>query len=65
VRHHAGSEHPVQTVAIGTAPAEELIARKTGGLITEEECSELAEFLQLEPILIMAKARARQRLQPA
>jgi hypothetical protein len=43
----------------------ELIERKTGGLISEDESSELDDFLQLEHILIMAKARARQRLQLA
>ncbi len=45
--------------------AHELIERKTDGLLSEEELSELDDFLQLEHILIMAKARARQRLQLA
>jgi len=41
----------------------ELIERKQDGLLSEEEASELDDFLQLEHIMIMAKARARQRLQ--
>jgi len=41
----------------------ELIERKHDGLLSEGEASELDDFLQLEHIMIMAKARARQRLQ--
>ena len=42
-----------------------LIERLNDGLLSEEESSELDDFLQLEHILIMAKAQARQRLQLA
>jgi hypothetical protein len=42
-----------------------LIERQNDGLLSEEESSELDDFLQLEHILIMAKAQARQRLQLA
>jgi hypothetical protein len=38
----------------------ELIGRSEDGLISAEERSELEDYLQLEHILIMAKARARQ-----
>jgi hypothetical protein len=43
----------------------ELIGRKNEGLLSDEEASELDDFLQLEHILIMAKVQARQRLQIA
>lgn len=39
----------------------ELSDRSKEGSITAEEQSELEDFLQLEHIMIMAKARARQR----
>ncbi len=44
------------------ARLEELIARKTGGQLTAEEQSELDHFLELEHLMRLAKARARERL---
>lgn len=41
----------------------ELSERFKDGSITTEEQSELEDFLQLEHIMIMAKARARQHTQ--
>jgi hypothetical protein len=41
----------------------ELIARSRDGSISAEEQSELEDFLKLEHIMIMAKARARQHTQ--
>ena len=38
----------------------ELIAKSKDGIISTEERSELDDYLQLEHILILAKARARQ-----
>jgi hypothetical protein len=38
----------------------ELVERSKGGSISPEEQSELEDYLQLEHIMIMAKARARQ-----
>ncbi len=43
----------------------ELIERQNDGQLSKEESSELDDFLQLEHILLMAKAQARQRLQLA
>ena len=43
----------------------ELIARSKDGSISTEEQSELEHYLQLEHIMIMAKARARQYTQLA
>lgn len=40
-----------------------LVAKSKDGTISEEEQSELDDYLQLEHILILAKARARQHLQ--
>lgn len=42
---------------------EELTERASDGSITVEERSELEDCLQLEHIMIMAKARARQHIQ--
>jgi len=39
----------------------ELVERSKEGSISAEEQSELEDYLQLEHIMIMAKARARQR----
>ena len=39
---------------------EELVERSKEGGISAEDQSELEEYLQLEHIMIMAKARARQ-----
>lgn len=41
----------------------ELSERSAEGTITAEEQSELEDFIQLEHIMIMAKARARQHTQ--
>ena len=38
----------------------ELVERSTDGSISSDEQSELEDYLQLEHIMIMAKARARQ-----
>ena len=40
----------------------DLIARRHNGLLSAEEESELEDFLQLEHILILAKAQARRHL---
>jgi hypothetical protein len=41
----------------------ELVERSKDGSISPEEQSELEDYLQLEHIMIMAKARARQHTQ--
>ena len=41
----------------------ELVERSKDGTISSEEQSELEDYLQLEHIMIMAKARARQHAQ--
>ena len=41
----------------------ELVERSKDGSISAEDQSELEDYLQLEHIMIMAKARARQRTQ--
>jgi len=41
----------------------ELVERSKDGSISSEEQSELEDYLQLEHIMIMAKARARQHTQ--
>jgi hypothetical protein len=41
----------------------ELVERSRDGSISAEEQSELEDYLQLEHIMIMAKARARQHTQ--
>jgi hypothetical protein len=41
----------------------ELVERSKDGSISSEEQSELEDYLQLEHIMIMAKARARQHAQ--
>jgi len=43
----------------------ELVERQQSGTLSEEDASELDNFLQLEHLLIMAKAQARLRLQLA
>jgi len=43
----------------------ELVERQHGGALSAEEISELDDFVQLEHILIMAKAQARLRLRLA
>lgn len=42
----------------------ELVERSKEGSISVEDQSELEDYLQLEHIMIMAKARARQHVQP-
>jgi hypothetical protein len=42
---------------------EQLVAKSKDGTISTEEQSELEDYLQLEHILILAKARARQHTQ--
>jgi hypothetical protein len=42
-----------------------LVERSKDGIISPEEQSELEDYLQLEHIMIMAKARARQHTQLA
>jgi len=44
---------------------EELLARNRDGVISPEEQVELDNYLQLEHLLILAKARARTKLQLA
>ena len=41
----------------------ELIERKKVGAVTREEIAEMEEYLTIEHVMIMTKARARQRLQ--
>ncbi|MGI8744508.1 MAG: hypothetical protein ACR2NN_18425 [Bryobacteraceae bacterium] len=41
----------------------ELVINSKGGILSTEEQSELDDYLQLEHILILAKARARQHTQ--
>jgi hypothetical protein len=49
--------HPSESVQQRVA---ELVERSKEGTISSEEQSELEDYLQLEHIMIMAKARARQ-----
>ncbi len=41
----------------------DLLERQREGQLSAEETSELDDFVQIEHLMIMAKARARQRLQ--
>ena len=41
----------------------ELIERNKVGVITGEEIAEMEEYLAIEHVMIMTKARARERLQ--
>lgn len=64
----AAGTTPEAVVAFHPSPAArqrltELSERSEEGTITSEEQSELEDFLQLEHIMIMAKARARQYTQ--
>ena len=43
----------------------ELIEGKHNGTLSDQEISELDDFVQLEHLMIMAKAQARRRLQLA
>jgi len=43
----------------------DLLQRQREGILSSEEASELDDFVQLEHLMIMAKAQARQRLQIA
>jgi hypothetical protein len=44
---------------------EDLVAKGRDGVISSVEQAELDDYLQLEHLLILAKARARQKLQLA
>ncbi len=44
---------------------EDLLAMSRDGVISSEEQAELDDYFQLEHLLILAKARARQKLQRA
>jgi hypothetical protein len=66
----AAGTTPESVVAFHPTPAaiqrvEALIARAKDGEILPEEQSELDDYLQLEHLLILAKARARQHLKVA
>ena len=73
-------EEIVDFIASGTTPesvvafrpteaairrVEELISKSRDGVISHDEQAELDDYLQLEHLLILAKARARQKLQLA
>jgi len=73
-------EEIVDFIASGTTPesvvafrptkaaiqrVEELTAKSRDGVISQKEQAELDDYLQLEHLLILAKARARQKLQLA
>ena len=45
------------------ARVSELIERNKVGVITGEEIAEMEEYLAIEHVMIMTKARARERLQ--
>jgi hypothetical protein len=51
--------HPSESVEQRVA---ELVERSKAGKISAEDQSELEDYLQLEHIMIMAKARARQHI---
>jgi hypothetical protein len=64
----AGGTTPETVVAFrpsneATRRVVELVAKSKDGTISTEEQSELDDYLQLEHILILAKARARQHSQ--
>jgi len=76
----ASYEEFVDFIATGTTPesvvafrptkaaiqrVEELTAKNRDGVISQNEQAELDDYLQLEHLLILAKARARQKLQLA
>ena len=46
-----------------TQRVEELVEKNKQGTISSEEQSELDDYLQLEHLLILAKARAREHIQ--
>jgi len=48
-----------------TQRVEDLLARNRDGVISSQEQVELDDYLQLEHLLILAKSRARQKLQLA
>ncbi|MGH9583458.1 MAG: hypothetical protein ACRD4O_11025 [Bryobacteraceae bacterium] len=58
---------PEALIAFRPSPAVQervsnLIARDQGGCLSEAEKQELVDFLQLEHLMIMAKAQARRKL---
>jgi hypothetical protein len=44
---------------------EDLISKSRDGVVSSEEQAELDDYLQLEHLMVLAKARARQNLQRA
>jgi hypothetical protein len=48
-----------------TQRVEDLLARNRDGVISSQEQVELDDYLQLEHLLILAKSRARKKLQLA
>jgi hypothetical protein len=64
----AGGTTPESVVAFRPSDqaaqrAAELVDKSKDGIISTEEQSELEDYLQLEHLLILAKARARQHTQ--
>ncbi len=64
----AAGSTPEAVVAFRPSPEaqqriQELIERRQNGVLPPDEENELEEFLQLEHLLIMAKARARRHLE--
>jgi hypothetical protein len=64
----AAGTTPEALIAFRPSPAiqdrvSDLIERGRDGSLTTEEKQELADFLQLEHLMIMAKAQARRKLQ--
>jgi hypothetical protein len=66
----AGGTTPEAVLAFHPSPAaqervEELMERSRDGRLSVEENSELEDYMQLEHIMILAKAKARQYLRVA
>lgn len=76
---HPVYEEMIELIASGATPQEiidfrpsrqaqlrarELLTKNRDETITQEEQDELSQFLMLEHVLRMAKARARQKLMP-
>ena len=63
----AAGTTPESVVAFRPTPAavqrvEDLVARSRDGVISSDEQAELDDYFQLEHLLILAKAKARQKL---
>jgi len=63
----AANTAPAKLVAFRPSPETrdrvyELVAREKAGAITRDESSELDHFLEIEHLMRLAKARARQQL---